>query len=1001
MRVLMVRHIRSATFLLAFLTCLGLWRVGDARAFSVTKWEAGTCSEESCKDSEGASSTKFYRQAAGHPDFGITDFRFAARSVGLEHEEPEGKVESVRVDLPAGLAVNPEATKKCTEEELKELECPEDSQVGEDEAVGTANALSLLGLGLTVTERFPVYNMERLPNQPARFAVEVESPTLNTLKALGHNLEGHIYLEGGISWQREAETPESSGVPTGDYHEFFKIEDIPKEPEIIESKLIFWGVPQAHQTSPTSAPAAFITLPSTCAERPVTHLHVESYEQEGAWQAYSNETPVTATGCTSLAFNPSVSLSPETAKADEPDGLGATLHIPQSTGEPSKPNSPDVQNVQVSLPEGMTLDPSAANGLQACGSGEFVAGSCRASSQVGTVSINAPGLPDGALAGGVYVGEPEAGKSPESGGMYRLFLIAGSSYGVGLRLEGRVSANEQTGRLTATFANAPQVPFEDFTLRFNGGPRAPLANPLGCGPVAPAGAILPYGGEPAKAAAVGGFTVTGCPTPPFALAQSLSPQNAQAGAFSPFTFDLARADGEQYVSQLSTTLPPGLVGAIPSVPLCGEPQASAGGCPASSQIGTVVVAAGAGGEPYKFTGQAYLTGPYGGSPYGLSVVVPAIAGPYDLGQVVTRAGIGVGLYNGRVIVTSSLPTIVGGVPLRLQSLSVEVNRANFASNPTSCAKLSTETLLTSTLGTNDSLTSPFQATGCGALKFTPSIAAVTSAKANKPDGASLEVTVTQPAHQANISELQLQLPKQLVARFSTIQTSCPAATFESGPPPGKCASSARVGTASVTTPVLPGKLTGTAWFVSHGNEAFPDLDLVLSDGGVQVVLVGHTHIAHSSITTSTFEDLPDVPISNVSVELPLGSSSALAAEGALCAVKLAAPTTIIAQNGAKITRNTSIGVRGCAVKVRSHRVRGRHLELTLWVPEAGRVTISAPGVGKVSAHVRKAGNVTIAVPLSPRAMAAARGHSHSRLKVRVAFTPKTGHNSSAVKLAVR
>jgi hypothetical protein len=206
----------------------------------------------------------------------------------------------------------------------------------------------------------------------------------------------------------------------------------------------------------------------------------------------------------------------------------------------------------------------------------------------------------------------------------------------------------------------------------------------------------------------------------------------------------------------------------------------------------------------------------------------------------------------------------------------------------------------------------------------------------------------------------------------------------------------------VTTPVLPGKLTGTAWFVSHGNEAFPDLDLVLSDGGVQVVLVGHTHIARSSITTSTFEDLPDVPISNVTVELPLGPDSALAAEGALCAAGLAAPTTIVAQNGAKITKNTSIGVSGCAVKVLSKHLRGRRLELTLWVPEAGRVTVTALGRGKVvSAGVRKAGDVTIAVPLPQRAMAAIHARHPRELKLGVAFAPKTGHNSSAVKLAVR
>ena len=992
------RAVPTATLVGVLLAAV--WMASSAHALGVSKWEAGTCKESSCTD--GGPTSSFYTQAAGHPDFGITDFRFKSKVVGPDHEEPEGKVKDVRVDLPPGLAINPEATPKCSEQQLNDLECPSDTQVGEDEATGTASLLSLLGLGLTVTEDFPVFNIERRPGQPARFGVEIKSPTLDTLAALGHDIEGHIYLEGGISWHHEPETSETSGVPSGDYHEFFKIQDIPEEPEVIESRLIFWGVPQDHQEAPTEPPSAFITLPSTCSSRPVTYLHVDSYEEPGNFQRYTNETPVAATGCTSLAFDPTLSLSPETSQSDAPDGVSVGLHVPQSTAEPAKPSSPDVQSVQVTLPEGMTLDPSAASGLVACSDGEYEAGGCPEAAKIGAVSVDAPGIPPGSLAGGVYVGAPEAAMGPESGGMYRLFVIADASqYGVGLRLEGRVSANARTGRLTATFSGAPQLPFEDFTLHFDGGPRAPLANPLSCGALAPTGAVLPYGGEPAKAPGASGFAVGGCASPlPFSPSQSLTPLTARAGAFSPFTFDLARAPGQQYLSQITTTLPPGLVAAIPSVALCGEPQANAGSCPSSSRIGTVTVAAGAGSAPYTFSGQAYLTGPYGGDPYGLSVLVPANAGPYDLGDVVTRAGIGVGLYSGRVTVTSALPSIVGGVPLRLQSLRVDVNRARFASNPTSCSPLAGESTLLSTFGASDSLSSPFQATDCGALAFKPSLGIRTKAHPTKLGGASIEVTLTQGAGQANIRELQIQLPKQLVARFATLQKSCPAATFETGPPPGGCASGARVGTVSVTTPVLPGRLTGSAWFVSHGAEAFPDLDLVLSGDGVEVVLVGHTHIAHSSVTTSTYEDLPDVPISDVTVSLPMGPNSALAANGQLCRAKLLAPSTIVGQDGAKLARSTRVAVSGCSIELLSHRIRRRRLQLTVWAPEAGRISIGIPGMRTLkTAQVRKPGDVKLGALLPPRAMTAAPGHHGPRL--RIDFAPRSGHNGSAVQLVLR
>jgi hypothetical protein len=986
-----------------------LWLAAAASAIEVTKWEAGTCANAECKDSNVSEghADYFYTQAAGHPNFGITDFRFATHEEGLlKAQVPNEHVKDVRVDLPRGLAVNPEATEaKCEEAELNKDEklCPPASQVGVDEATGTATVFAKL----TIKEKFPVYNMVRKSGQPARFGVEINSKKLEAFP----KLQGHIYLEGGISWHKEAATAENSGVETGDYHEYFEIKEIATEPEVVESRLIFWGVPQEEQTAPTEPPRAFITLPSTCAEKPITYLHADSYEAPGNWAVLANQTPLTATGCSSLAFDPSVSLLPGATQSDQPDGATTGLHVPQATNEPSKPNSPDVETAVVTLPEGMTLNPAAAHGLVGCGSAENAAGACPAASQIGTFSVNAPGIPAEALKGGVYVGSPEAGKGPESGGMYRILLIGETAqYGVGLHLEGRVSASTSTGRLTATFAGAPQVPVEDLTLTFNPGARAPIANPLSCGKIAPAGQITPYGGEPAKAAKANEFVIDGngtggaCPSPlPFSLVQSLTPQSpANAGAYDAPGFSLTRATGQQYLSRISTTLPPGLVGAIPSVPLCAEAQANAGTCTATSQIGTVTVAAGAGKEPYSFTGRAYLTGPYGGAPYGLSVVVPAVAGPYNLGEVITRAGITIGLYSGRVTVTSTLPSIVGGVPLRLQSLNVSVNRPNFLFNPTSCAPLATESVLTSTFAASQSLSSPFQVGACRALAFKPGVSASSTAKTSKLGGASLEVKVTEGAHQADIRELQLQLPKQLVARLTTLQKACLAAEFETGPPPGTCKPTARVGTVTVHTPVLPDPLKGNAYFVSHGAASFPDLDLVLQGDGVEVVLVGHTHIAHSSITTSTYESLPDVPISSAVVNLPMGSSSAVSANGPLCRANLFAPTTIIAQSGAKITENTKISVTGCPIEVISHKRRGRRLILKLWVPEAGRLRISGGGVKRVSVRVKRAGGVlvTVSVPLTQRGVAALHGHGN-KLRLRIAFAPRTGRNSSARTLLLR
>ncbi|HSZ70606.1 MAG TPA: hypothetical protein VK756_09610 [Solirubrobacteraceae bacterium] len=1013
----------ARTMLLAALLA-GSWLTlvapGARAALSVEKWEAGTCKVSSCGiTSEDPS--EFYTQAAGHPNFGITNFAFKTREVAVDAREPEGKVKDVRVDLPPGLAVNPEAVEACPETVIEKFECPAASQVGEEEAIGTAElgfgGLRALSIKTTVTEHFGVYNVQRKPGEAARFGVEVTSSTLALAEGLtGHKLQSVIYLEGGISWHSEAADSENNGVQSGDYHEFFRIQNIPQEPEIVQSKLIFWGVPHEHEAA--AKDDAFLTMPSSkdACERPqTTWLHVDSYESPGSFIADPVETVLqnkahtvlTATGCGDLAFEPTLSLTPETSQFDQPDGASVDLHVPQTTTEPSKPNSPDVQTAAVSLPEGMTLNPSAANGLQACSNAQVGLGTdnplgCPVASKIGTVTVDAPGIPNGSLTGSIYVGAQES-QLPESGEEYRVFLVAEApSYGVGVRLEGRVAANEKTGRLTATFAANPQVTFEDIVLKFNGGARAPLANPLSCGAATPTAAIAPYSGpSPNAKTTVAGFTVGSgssppCPAPlPFTLSQSTQDHPSTAGALSTFTFNLARADGQQYLSQVRTVLAPGLLGAIPSVTLCQEAQASAGACPVASEIGTATVTAGAGPEPYPFSGHVYLTASYDGAPYGLSIVVPAVAGPFNLGTVRTRARIGVETYTGQVVVTAAVPTIQGGVPVRLKTLSVAVNRPNFLFNPTDCGVLATNSGLASIFGASQSLATPFQVGECAKLPFKPSLSAYSGAKTTRANGASLEVKIAQGPHEANIREVQLQLPKQLPARQSTLKKACLAASFEAGSPPGACTSASKVGSATVNTPVLPNALTGDAYLVSHGGEAFPDLDLVLSGDGVKVVLVGHTHISSTGITTSTFETLPDVPISSVVVNLPVGPQSVLSANANLCKSPLTAPTTIVAQSGAKLTQQTPIAVRNCPFAIVGHRTARRRAILRVRVPGAGSVTLSGHDLRIVRRRVGDAGTFKLSIRLTRAGRRALRIHRRLRVKLHAKFAPRSGHRAKA------
>ncbi len=887
---------------------------GVAHGFGLANWEAGTCTQKSCADSTPES---FYTQAAGHPPYGITAFRFDSKKV-LLLEKPEGNVKDVRVDLPSGLAVDPEAVPACSQAQIESYSCPPETQVGEDEAVGALADVAL-------KESFPVFNLQRNPGESARFGVEVDSATV---KLAGK--ESIIYLQGGISWYREAEAPggETSGVTTGDYHEYFEIHNIPTEPELIESRLIFWGVPYAENGHLAHTDKAFITMPSTCNGPQVTLLHVDSYEDPGQFIAASNETPVGAGGCGSLAYAPQISQQPETTQSDAPDGTEVSIRVPQPGEPPTQTDSPDLLEATVALPEGMTLDPSAANGLGACQDTQFKLGTdqqieCPAKSVLGSVAVDAPGIPDGSLKGSIYLGTPES-MQPASGREYRIFLAAEApEYDIGLRLEGHVSANPQTGRLSTTFSDLPPVPFEELKLKFNGGPTAPLANPLACGAATISASLLPYSGQP-PASPLQAFEVNGggCPKPAFEVQQGVQASSTKAASGTSFSLGLTRPEGKQYISELRTSLPEGLIGEIPAVPLCGEADAAAEKCPAASQIGAASVTIGSGPSPLALpAGPVYLTGPYAGAPFGLEILTDAEkVGPFDYGTIVTRAKIEIDPYTARVSIADSLPTIVGGAPIRLRSLNVNIDHPGFMLDPTSCGPLATSTSLVSTFGATDTVTTPFQASGCSSLAFAPTLSVSTNAKTTRRFGASLAVSVTEKAHQANIKSVAVMLPRKLVARTSTLTQACLAKTFALDP--GSCPKAAKVGSATVVTPVLPGKLTGPAYFVSHGGAGFPDLDLVLEGDGVRVILVGDTAIK-GAYTHSDFAALPDVPIESFALSLPRGANSALSANGSLCRSTLHMPTTILGQNGKKITERVRIRVGGCKKKKKSARGRSK------------------------------------------------------------------------------
>ncbi len=987
-------------------------------AVGIEKFVAANCSEghEGCGEtgtppftapaepSKVESEAEGYTQAGGHVPFGITDFKVTTTGDYAKGEAvPTGAVTHVRTDVATGLATSPAAVPMCSAKEFGEEKtaaevapgfflpssCKPETRIGENKVVvfdGTGD-LPLAG---------SVYNVEPPPGRSSDFGAALEFPKAFTEVVFkGTPLEkatlfAHTSIEGDVEWGQEAK-----GTNAGDYHDYFEINVSPTLP-LIRSRLVLLG---------RSGEGDFITNATSCPGDNTTRLSLTG--SEGATVTRSFTTPIGLTGCALVPFGPKFSLIPETTQQDKPDGITTELGLTRHPGK-EEIDSAQLKSATVVLPEGMTLNPSAAAGLEACTPSQARINSstfgvaCPEKSKIGTVSLNVPTLPAGSLTGSLYLGGPESG--PITGPPYTVYINAESKrYGVDVRLKGSVTPNETTGRLTTTFSENPEQPFSNLVLKFKGEALAPLANPLTCGTAKTETSLTPFTGTPAQSP-TSSFTVDSngsggsCSSPlPFTLSQSTQNASSVAGANTSYTLNLARNEGQQYLSQVKTVLPAGLVGLIPTVPLCGEAEASAGTCAVGSQIGSVTVSAGSGSSPYTFYGQAYLTGPYNGAPYGMSIVVPAAAGPFNLGPVVTRASIAVEPYTARVVVTSSIPTIVKGVPLRLRGISVAINRPGFMRNPTSCGTLATESTLSgfTTLGVagtaTQSLSSPFQVAGCTGLAFKPKFGAATGAKTSKANGASLETTINVPAGQSNVKSVLVQLPKQLPSRLTTLQKACPEATFAANP--YSCPSGSFVGGVRANTPVLSAKLKGPAILVSHGGAAFPDLDLLLEGDGVRVILVGNTNIKNG-ITTTNFATTPDVPVTSITVNLPIGGHSALTANGNVCANRLLMPTTVVGQNGTTFKQNTTIKITNCPVRVVGQKVVGSTAYITVQTFSAGRISGKGSNVATVFRGLGKAEKTaTLKVSLSR----AGRGRRRPlRVKLRVGFVPKKKGTSSSV-----
>jgi hypothetical protein len=809
-------------------------------------------------------------------------------------------IKDARVDLPEGLNVDPQAVPQCakaTFESNATVGCAT-SQVGISEVTSEV-------LGIPVGPLpFPVYNLDPPQGVPALFGFSVGLPGIPV---------ANVYLVADVAWD-------------SDYHEGFTISDIPTTLPLVENRLVFDG----------TKGGTFLTMGSQCNAPSTTTLKVDSYENPGQFQTYATKPagpgrPVNSDGCQSVPFAPTVTSTSESPTTDSPSGVTVDLKVPQGL-QPL--NSSTLRTASVSLPRGLGLNASSAPDLHFCsdaqlGKGTRKAVACPANSQIGTASIQTPVLPANSLPAKVFLGQ-QLSRDPASGNEYRVFVDAESPrYGLSVRLIGNVKADPQTGQLTAVFADNPQVAFSSFQLQIAGGAKAPLSSPPICANTTTT-QITPWSGN-AAAAPTSPLTLTKAPgggacaktmaARPFAPGFKAGPKSTNAATFTPFTVNITRGDGQQELKGIDVSLPPGATAKLAGVPYCppaaiAAATARAGGaekanasCPDKSQVGVATIAAGTGASPLSITGKAFLAGPYKGAPVSLVVVTPALAGPFDLGTVVVRVPLFVDPETAQIhTVTNEIPDVYGGAKLDIRSVAINVNKDDFTLTGTNCSKFATAGALKGGGAdpTNPAtfssfpVSDPVQLNNCDPLKFRPKLNLRLFGQTKRNKHPRLRAVLKARAGDANIARASVGLPHALFLDQASLSTICTRVQFAAN----ACPKKSIYGKARAITPLLGQPLEGPVYLRSSNNP-LPDLVAHL-EGQVGIDLVGRIDSFKGGIRT-TFDRVPDVPVSKFTMILPGGKHGLLVASKNLCKGKgVKAIIGFKAQNGKKLGKRSKL-----------------------------------------------------------------------------------------------
>lgn len=852
--------------------------------------------------------------AGSHPDLTM-EFEINSEESG----EPVAPSGEIKIEMPAGLTGNPNSVGQCTlvqlmntdvESPTNESSCPADSQVGVTE-------VTLLNDGSPQFLIEPIFNMAPPGDgsSVARLGFYAKFfPTLVNIRlrsATDYGLTASLEGIGSLIPLLSATTT-VWGVPAAEVHDLLRITPY----EALHCGGSPCTAPGELPRHSGLVPAPFLSSPTQCETAQRFELTATSYADPAHPSSEAVSLPALS-GCGKLAFSPTFTAIPTSSEAASPTGLDADLSIPQDETVKGRSTS-QLRDSRVVLPRGMTLSPGAADGLQACtaaqaGYGSVATARCPDAAKVGSAEIDVPAL-SRTIEGSVYQ------RAPEPGHLFRIWLVA-NELGVDLALPGEIELDPASGQVTSLFLDTPQAPVRDFRLHFKSGSRAPLATPSSCGTYATEYEFTPWSGSSPVSGSAPMSIDQGCVTGGFSPALSAGSTDPRAGAFAPFVTRLDRRADEQNLSGISVDLPRGVLAKLAGVQTCTGVAAESGNCPAGSHIGSVNVASGPGSSPLWIPqpGRAptavYLSGPYRGGPYGLVIKVPAQAGPFDLGTVVTRAGIYVDPESAQVTVRSDpLPQLLEGVPVSYRTIHVDIDRTHFTLNPTSCAEKRTSALLTSAEGAVAHPSSKFRVAGCGELPFKPRLGLRLDGATRRGGHPALTAVLRPRVGDANIGKARVALPHSEFLDQGNIGTICTRVQFSAG----KCPPGSVYGRATAWTPLLDRPLSGPVYLRSSTHE-LPDL-LIDLHGSLHVAVDGRIDSINGGIRT-TFAAVPDAPVSKFVLEMQGGRKGLLENSTNLCARANRVSADLTGQNGKKHDFKPVLRV-GCGTKQKSGNTAG-------------------------------------------------------------------------------